>query len=111
MNLQSRRGRYTECALPVALILSLVACSQKGRCVDKGVRVEITGDHPHSAIVSSKDVERGDAHTYVVLGEGHKHLFVLKVEEMQKLQRGEPVQTRSTSANAHGHEVTVTCKE
>jgi hypothetical protein len=98
MNAPNLRRRLAPCALSTALVLSLVACSQMSRCVANGVRVEITGDHPHSATVSSKDVEQGDAHTYVVLGEGHKHLFVLKVGDLQKLQRGEPVRPiRSTS--------------
>jgi hypothetical protein len=102
---------FAAAAVAIAVAAALAGCSQKSRCVTKGVDVEITGEPPHSAVVPAEDVERGAAHTYAVKGEGHQHLFVLKEEDMKKLQHGEPVQTRTTSSNAHGHEVTVRCKD
>lgn len=93
----------------VALGAALVACAQKSRCLTKGVDVEISGDHPHSAKVPAADVERGAAHPYAVQGDGHQHRFVLTADDMKKLQNGPAVHTRTTSTNAHTHEVTVRC--
>jgi hypothetical protein len=95
----------------MALALSLGACSHKSKCLTKGVDVEISGDHPHSATVSVGSVDRGEAHTYLAHGDAHQHMFLLQAADMQKLQHGEPVHTRTTSTNAHAHEVNVTCKE
>ena len=95
----------------MGIALTVAACSHKSTCVTKGVDVEVSGDHPHSAVVPSRDVERGAPHTYSVEGDGHRHVFVLTADDMGKLQSGQSVRTRSTSTNAHGHEITVRCKD
>lgn len=95
--------------LSVVLGVALIACAQESRCLSKGVDVEIIGDHPHSAKVPARDVERGAAHPYAVHGDGHQHLFVLTADAMKKLRTGSSVHTRTTSTNAHTHEVTVRC--
>jgi hypothetical protein len=98
-------------AQTVAIAMVLGGCSQKNRCFKEGAEVQIQSDHPHSATVSGDLVKRGRGGMFVVHGNGHGHLFVLKDEEMQQLRRGEPVSTRTSSSNAHAHEITARCKE
>jgi hypothetical protein len=95
----------------VVLAATLAGCSQKSRCLTEGTEVQVAGDHPHSAAVSAEQVKKGVTRVYGVRGADHEHAFVLKDEDMQRLQRGEPVTTRTSSANAHVHEVLVRCKE
>ena len=104
-------NRTARVALVVAFAAALAGCSQKSRCLTKGVDVEVASDHPHSASVPTEHVKRGIGGTYPVRGDGHEHVLVLKDEEMQKLQHGEPVTTRTSSVNAHAHEITVRCKK
>ena len=101
-----------HCAIAsTALAATLVACSHKSRCVTDGVDVQIAGDHPHSATVPTEHVKRAGGGTYPVRGSDHEHAFVLRDDDMQKLERGEPVTTRTSSVNGHVHEMTVRCKE
>ena len=95
----------------VALAATLAACSHKSRCVTDGVDVQIAGDHPHSATVPTEHVKRAVGATYPVRGANHEHAIVLRDNDMQKLERGEPVTTRTSSVNGHVHEVIVRCKE
>jgi hypothetical protein len=95
----------------VALATALAGCSQKSRCVTEGTEVQVAGDHPHSAAVSADQVEKGLTRVYGARGADHEHAFVLKAGDMQRLQRGEPVTTRTSSVNGHVHEVIVRCKE
>jgi len=95
--------------LSACISLALPACKHAGQC--EKVAVEISSDHPHSAKVSADRVKQGAAATYRVHGDGHDHAFRLTAEDMQKLERGETVTTRTSSANAHLHEVSVRCKE
>jgi hypothetical protein len=94
-----------------ALAATLAACSHKSRCVTEGVDVQIAGDHPHSAMVPTEHVKRAVGGTYPVRGSDHEHALVLRDDDMQKLERGEPVTTRTSSVNGHVHEVMVRCKE
>jgi hypothetical protein len=48
--------------------------------------------------------------TYAVKGPDHEHAIALKDEDMKKLQRAEPVTTRTSSVNGHVHEVVIKCK-
>jgi hypothetical protein len=98
-------------AASVALAAMFAACSHKSRCVTDGVDVQIAGDHPHSAAVPTDHVKRGAGRTYSVRGSDHEHAFVLRDDDMQKLERGESVTTRTSSVNGHVHEVVVRCKE
>lgn len=94
-----------------ALAATLAACAQKNRCVTEGVDAQIAGDHPHSAIVPTEHMKRAVGGTYPVRGSDHEHAIVLRENDMQKLERGEPATTRTSSANGHVHEVIVRCKE
>lgn len=96
---------------PAILAMTVAACSHKSRCVTDGVEVQIAGDHPHSATVTTEQVKRAIGGTYPVHGADHEHAIVLRDEDMQKLERGEPVTTRTSSVNGHVHEVSVRCKE
>ena len=111
MNFFAISNRTARVALTVALAAVLAGCSQKSRCLTEGVDVEITSDHPHSSTVPTEHVKRGIGGIYPVRGDGHEHVFELKDEEVQKLQHGEPVTTRTSSVNAHAHEITVRCKK
>ena len=91
------------------LLCALGSCTKKGRC--EKVDVEISGDHLHSASVSADKVKHGVGGTYRVHGEGHDHAVRLSDDDMQKLARGEPVTARTSSVNAHVHEVTLRCGE
>lgn len=107
MRLAPLRARAV-CRLALAFALALPACSHRGHCAQ--ISVEVSGDHAHSAKVSADKIRRGVGGTYVVHGADHDHLFVLKDEDAQKLERGESVSVRTTSTNAHVHQVTLRCK-
>ena len=103
-------------SLAVALALTgIVACSKSepaSKCVTNGTVVEISGNHGHTADVPSDAVKRGIGGTYPIAKgtADHEHVFVLKDADMQKLQKGEQVTTRSSSVNGHLHEIGVSCK-
>jgi hypothetical protein len=98
-------------AVASASLATLAACSHKSRCVTDGVDVQIAGDHPHSATVPSEHVKRAVGGTYPVRGADHEHSIMLREGDMQKLERGEHVTTRTSSVNGHIHEVILRCKE
>lgn len=94
-----------QLALALAVACSFTHCSRKGDA--QKVEVQIDGDSSHSATVPLEDVEHGGVHTYVVHGKGHEHLFVLTDPNTRDLRDGKTVRTRTTSSEAHVHEVTV----
>lgn len=106
------RAAHRVC-VPLVLAVALVAtgCSRKSACLTKGTAVRIAGGDDHTASISPEQLEQGTTGPFVVHGADHDHAFLLKQEEVQKLRRGEAVTTRTTSNNAHLHEVTVRCKE
>ncbi len=98
-----------DVARSLALATVLSACSHPSRCAK--VDVEVMGDHVHSAKVSPDSVKRGEAASYLVHGADHEHAFSLKADDMRQLELGKSVTVRTTSANAHLHDVTVRCEQ
>lgn len=88
--------------------LALAGCAQKGHC--ETLLVEVVGDHPHTAKVSSDKVKRGVGGTYLVHGAAHQHAFQLQDDDMRKLMSGSSVTARTSSSSGHVHEVRVRCE-
>jgi len=101
------------CSVPATWLLVVAlapaACSRDRRC--SKLEVGIAGDHSHSAKISADKVRQRVAGAYRVHGGEHDHAFLLKDEDLQKLALGAPITARTSSANAHTHEVTVRCKD
>ena len=91
------------------LALALLGCSRQSRCSE--ITVEVVGDHAHSATVSPDKVKRAAGGAYRVRGADHDHALLLKDEVTQELARGAAVTVRTSSTNAHMHEVTLRCKD
>jgi hypothetical protein len=97
-----------------ALSLFTTGCKSEpqSKCTTNGTAVEVSGNHGHEATVPAADVKRGIGGTYPLKGSAdHQHVFVLRDADMQKLQRGEAVTTRSSSVNGHLHELAIRCKD
>jgi hypothetical protein len=93
----------------VGLFAVLTACSHQDRCAK--VEVSVSGDPDHTAKVSPEAVTRGEGATYRVHGSSHDHVFSLKAEDMQALKLGKSVSVRTSSTNAHVHDMAVRCKD
>jgi hypothetical protein len=91
-----------------ALAAALVACSHKDRCAE--VEVDVVGEPDHVAKVSPEAVKRRAAATFRAHGSAHDHVFSLTGEDMHQLELGKTVNVRTSSTNAHVHDMTVRCK-
>ena len=100
-------------ALLIAAVSVLpLACQSKSACVKNGVVAVGAGSHPHELSIPTEHIVRAVGGTYPVTGEvDHSHVIHLTDADMAKLKAGNPVQTRTSSVNAHVHEVSVSCKE
>jgi hypothetical protein len=88
------------------------ACESKSACVKNGALVAIEGSHPHEMNIPTERIARAVGGTYSVKGEGdHSHVVQLTDADMAKLKAGFSVQTRTSSVNAHTHEVSISCKQ
>ena len=88
------------------------ACESKSACVKNGALVVVAGSHPHEMSIPTEHIGRAVGGTYPVGGQAdHSHFVHLTDADMAKLKAGVPVQTRTSSVNAHTHEVSITCKE
>ena len=96
-------------AWQLALVVALTACSHQGRC--SKVEVTVVGDPDHTTKISADAVKRAEAATYRVRGPHHEHVFSLSAEDMQALALGKTVTVRTSSMNAHVHDVTVRCQD
>jgi hypothetical protein len=110
-----RRTLGPIAALAMVFGLGAFGCKSEpaSKCVTNGTVVEISGNHGHTADVPAADIKRGIGGTYP-LAKGtadHQHVFVLRDADMQKLQKGEAVTTRSSSVNGHLHELAIRCKD
>lgn len=88
----------------------LPGCHDKGPCSKHGVKAEIEGNHHHVLNIPAAAVERGIGGTYRIEGAEHEHAVVLHFDDFQKLAKGERVEARTTSVEAHVHSVIVQCK-
>lgn len=90
------------------LAAALFSCNRKGPC--ETLVVEVIGDHSHTATVSPDKVKRGVEGAYLVRGSEHQHAFRLDEADMRTLMSGGSVTTRTSSSNAHVHDVVVRCE-
>ena len=88
--------------------VALSGCGKPGVCGDKDLTLEISGNHGHSERIEKKALSAGPAR-YKLEGGSHEHAFRLTEEHVAKLRAGESVELRSTSMNAHVHELRVSC--
>jgi hypothetical protein len=90
------------------ILAATTACEKPGICAGKDLLVEVSGNHGHAERVERKALEKG-AGRFVVAGDSHEHGFRLKDTDLEKLHAGESLALRSTSMNAHVHELRVRC--
>jgi hypothetical protein len=89
-------------------IVSLAGCGKPGLCGDKELVLEISGNHGHTERIEKKALPQG-AGRFTIEGGSHDHAFRLKDADVEKLRAGGAVELRSTSMNAHVHELRVSC--
>jgi hypothetical protein len=88
-------------------VVSLVGCGKPGVCGDGDLALEISGNHGHAERIEKKAL-LGPGR-YKLEGGSHEHAFRLSEADVAKLRAGEAVELRSTSMNAHVHELRVKC--
>lgn len=95
----------------VAALLLLItsACNQAGICGGKPLALEISGNHGHDPSIAAKELEKGPGR-YTITGGSHEHGFRLTESDAAKLRSGGTLELRSTSMNAHVHELRVKCE-
>jgi hypothetical protein len=103
------RWRRPGAAFLLVCMSAFPACSRSGRCSE--LEAEVEGDSSHSIKVSPEKVKQAVGGAYRVHGTNHDHLLLLKDEDMRRLESGASVTVRTTSTNAHMHEVTIRCKQ
>ena len=86
----------------------LGGCGKPGVCGDKDLTLEISGNHGHAERIEKKALTLG-AGRYKAEGDSHEHAFRLSDADVAKLRAGGSVELRSTSMNAHVHEIRVRC--
>ena len=93
------------------LAVLTLACEKKPESVcPKGAEVTIAGNHGHSAEFAADKLVKGKSAKAPLQGGTHEHALVLKADQVEALGRGEKVQSRTSSVNAHVHEIEVRCK-
>lgn len=109
--LLERSRRYAALFMAVGCLFT-GGCKSKSACVKNGAVVTVAGSHPHEVTIPAEHIARGVGGVYPVRGQtGHSHVIHLSDAEMRQLAAGTPVQTRTSSVDAHVHEVEVSCKE
>ena len=97
-------------AVMVVVALASSACDEPGFCGGKPLLVEVSGNHGHAERVEPKALAKGPGR-YVLEGGSHEHAFRLAEADLAKLKAGETLELRSTSMNAHLHELRVKCEK
>ena len=92
----------------LVILAATTACEKPGICGKKDLMVEVSGNHGHAERVERKALEKGVGR-FAIAGDSHEHGFRLTDADLAKLRAGESVALRSTSMNAHVHELRVTC--
>lgn len=88
--------------------LGLAGCEKSGVCRGKDLAVEVSGNHGHVERIEKKALAKG-AGRYTLDGGSHEHGFRLTDADVAKLAAGETLELRSTSMNAHLHELRLKC--
>jgi hypothetical protein len=84
-------------------------CAAPGICDGKDLLVEVSGGHGHAERIEKKALTQGPGR-YRLEGGSHEHGFRLTNADLVKLKAGESVELRSTSMNAHVHELRLKCE-
>ena len=92
----------------VALLILAIGCEKSGLCAGKPLALEISGNHGHDERIAANELEKGPGR-YTIAGGSHGHGFRLSEADVEKLRTGGSVELRSTSMNAHLHELRVAC--
>ena len=86
----------------------LVGCETPGVCDGKALTLTISGNHGHDERIEKKALTRGPGR-YTIQGGSHEHGFRLTEADVGRLKAGQSIELRSTSMNAHVHELRVSC--
>jgi hypothetical protein len=96
-------------SLLLVALSSASGCQKPGVCDGKDLSVEISGNHGHNERVAKEALTKG-AGRYALEGGSHDHGFRLTDSEVARLKAGEAIELRSTSMNAHVHELRLKCE-
>lgn len=91
------------------LALATVGCQKSGTCAGKDLLVEISGNHGHAERIPAAVLEPGKR-VFRLEGGSHDHSVRLSEAELKDLSEGKSVERRSSSMNAHVHELRLTCE-
>ena len=94
-------------ASALALAIVLGGCEEPSVC-DGKLALAISGNHGHDEPIEKKALTRGPGR-YKIQGGSHEHGFRLSEADIGRLKAGESIELRSTSMNAHVHELRVKC--
>jgi hypothetical protein len=92
----------------LGLAVAAASCDKSGICGGKDLLVSISGNHGHAERIEKSALEKG-AGRFKIEGGSHEHGFRLTDADVSKLRAGETLALRSTSMNAHVHELEVKC--
>ena len=95
-------------ASALVLFAGLGGCEEPGVCGGKELALAISGNHGHDERIEKKALAQGPGR-YKIQGGTHEHGFRLTEADIGRLKAGESVELRSTSMNAHVHELRVSC--
>jgi hypothetical protein len=95
-------------ASALALAVALGGCEAPGICDGKELKLAISGNHGHEERIEKKALAQGPGR-YTIQGGSHEHGFRLSEADVGRLKAGESVELRTTSMNAHVHELRLSC--
>jgi hypothetical protein len=99
----------TAPVISVLIALSVLGgCETPGVCDGKHLALTISGNHGHEERIEKKALAKGPG-VYKFQGDSHEHGFRLSETDIGRLKAGESIELRSTSMNAHVHELRVAC--
>ncbi len=96
-----------------ALVVAPLAlgCEKKEEPIcPKGAEVTLAGNHGHSSELASEKLKKGSSAQAPVKGGSHEHALVLRSQDVETLATSKSVKSRTSSVNAHVHEIEVRCK-
>jgi hypothetical protein len=96
-------------AFVLTVLLATSGCEKPGVCDGKDLGVTISGNHGHAEHIDKSLLTKGPGR-YTIEGGSHEHGFRLTEADVARLKAGEAVELRSTSMNAHLHELRLTCR-
>jgi hypothetical protein len=106
--LLARKQRSPNLLALLVVVAATISCEKPGICAGKDLLVEVSGNHGHAERVEAKALQKG-AGRFAIGDDSHEHGFRLTDADLAKLRTGESVALRSTSMNAHVHELRAKC--